>query len=68
MMSGGIRLVQDIETVKRACRVIGELSLEDKKLVCWITAADITQLEDKEHEDNSKADGTRDQHNGRTVD
>lgn len=53
-MSGGIRLVQDIETVKRACRVIGELSLEDKRLVCWITAADITQLEDKEHDDRKR--------------
>ena len=44
------KIADDIEAVTRACRIIGGLSYEDKRLVCWITAADCVQLEDKEIE------------------
>ena len=42
------KIALDLEAVTRACRIIGALSYEDKRLVCWITAADCVQLEEKE--------------------
>lgn len=47
------KIADDLAAVTRACRIIGDLSYEDKRLVCWITAADCAQLEEKEHERNS---------------
>ena len=42
------KIADDLAAVTQACRIIGGLSYEDKRLVCWITAADCVQLEEKE--------------------
>ena len=47
------KIALDIEAVRRVCDLIGGLSYEDKRLVCWITAADCVQLEEKEIERNN---------------
>ena len=47
------KIADDLDAVMRACQIIGALSYEDKRLVCWITAADCVQLEEKKSERNS---------------
>ena len=44
------KIAEDIEQIRKICDLIGGLSYEDKRLVCWITAADCAQLEDTEIE------------------
>ena len=44
------KIAEDIAQIRKICDLIGGLSYEDKRLVCWITAADCVQLEDKEIE------------------
>lgn len=47
------RLAEDIEQIRKICDLIGGLSYEDKRLVCWITAADCVQLEEKENAEHN---------------
>ena len=47
------KIAEDIEQVRKICGLIGGLSYEDKRLVCWITAADCVQLEEKENAEHS---------------
>ena len=47
------KIALDIEAVRRVCDLIGGLTYEDKRLVCWITAADCVQMEEKKIENNN---------------
>ena len=47
------KIAEDIAQIRKICDLIGDLSYEDKRLVCWITAADCVQLEEKENAEHN---------------
>ena len=46
------KIAQDIDAVRRVCDLIGELSQDDKELVCWITAEDVEQMKRRKSNGN----------------
>lgn len=49
------KIAQDIAAVQKICNLIGGLSLDDKELVCFITAEDVEQMKIRRKENEHKS-------------
>lgn len=49
------KIAQDIAAVQKICDLIGGLSLDDKELVCFITAEDVEQMKIRRKENEHKS-------------
>ena len=48
-----MKIADDIDLLTRICRIVGGLSVHDRRLLAWILAADVTFEEDTENENKS---------------